>query len=76
MNKDINDFCVSLGLEVGECYYQKYDDRAQLTIELKGKITVRQIRKIEAQTGMSFENIKLMYNELEGSSCVDLLFIR
>lgn len=75
-NKDICDYLLSLGLEIGECYFQKYETRTQLTVELKGKATAKQIRKVEEYTGTVFDNIRLNYNELEGSSCMDLMFIR
>lgn len=70
MNNDVCDYIVSLGIEVGDCYYV---DR-QLTIELKGKVTAKQIRKIEAHTGLFLDNIRLNYNNIEDSSCVDLMF--
>lgn len=69
---DIIDYVVSLGIEVADCYYLG----EQLTIELKGKITAKQINKIQAYTGLRLDSIRLNYNNIEDSSCVDLMFLR
>lgn len=76
-DKDVQSYLVNaMHLEVGDTYYSHYPDKTLLTVELHGKLTLKQLRQIERQTLTILDSIILQYDELAGSSHVDVLFLR
>ncbi len=65
-----------MSLEVGDCYYQHFDIKTQLVVELYGQITTKQIRKIEAETGTQLQKVMLNYKVVDDSTHIDLVFVR
>lgn len=74
-DKDITDYIINdMGLEIGSCFFQKFDTKTQLIVELHDKISAKQLRKIELQTGTALDSLQLRYNPIHDHHCVDLVF--
>jgi hypothetical protein len=73
-DKDVSDYIVGMGIEVGSVFFQKFDTHTQLIVELHDKITAKQLRKIELRTGTAMDSLSLRYNPIHDHHSVDLVF--